>query len=82
MKIRIDTTGTFYKEDEKEKLERLGFEFNRSSRLGWRKIPTINPIIEISTIDELLEFVKEWGHIILDREGNNLTIEIYDYYRE
>ena len=32
-------------------------------------------LIEINTLEELLEFVKEIGVIILDREGD---IEIYD----
>lgn len=73
MKFNLSTSGWSYSEqDEISRLEKLGFTF------GPRKYIAGEPTIEINTLDELMEFVKEYGQIVLDID----TIEIYDDYRE
>jgi len=50
----------------------MRFEVSRSSS------GKIERIVEISTLEELMNFVEENGSIILSED----TIEIYDWYRE
>ena len=50
----------------------MRFEVSRSSS------GKIERIVEINTLEELMNFVEENGSIILSED----TIEIYDWYRE
>lgn len=80
MKFKLSTTELFYpyKED-REKLEKIGFTFEPYNAPHYFCITTKNPTIDINTTDELVEFVKEYGKIIVDTDG---WIEIYNDYRE
>lgn len=76
MKFNLSTTGYFYNNKEEiDSLKELGFSFEQHKQ---EYAISGNPTIEINTLEELVEFSKKHGHIILD--GNN--IEIYDNYRE
>ena len=58
----------------------MTFNVYKTSDRDWSGTPT-----EITTLEELIQFMDEQKYpIIIDREykKENLTIEIYDYYRE
>lgn len=77
MKFNLTTSSKFYRENDKEKLESIGFKFEDSSIMGeWYR--TNDSSIEISSLEELIDFCKEWGNIVFDEN----QIEIYDDYRE
>lgn len=87
MKLKLITSGRFYEEDDKVNLEKLGFKFKTTKEMYGKE--TIkkwylekdddSPIyIEINSIEELMNFVREWGNVIISCD----EIEIYDNYRE
>ena len=76
MKFELITTESVYNEDEIEELKPLGFEFNFKNGGYWKTNKEVS--IEINSIDELMDFIKQYGRIVI--EDN--TIEIYDDYRE
>ena len=77
MKFKLSTTGYFYpQEDRRKKLSELGFTFKPSDFKEFSIEG--NPEIEIETLDELMDFTKKYGEIIIDGK----SIEIYDDYRE
>jgi len=81
MNFRLTTTGNFYNEERKSKLETLGFKFtDESSFKGgpFYKDDSLPTEIEINTLEELIEFSNQWGEIIIKEN----EIEIYDNYRE
>jgi len=88
MKFKLSLTGHFYKENEIKKYEELGFTFaeldgtflgNTHSLIDTNEnLESIYPEIEISSLEELEKFTKDYGEIIL----YNNTIEIYNDYRE
>ena len=87
MIFRLDTSKSFYCDDEKDKLEPLGFsfEFVKNEYLSggdWYKNNTVHtePTVEINSLDELIEFSKKYGQLIICADDN--SIEIYDGYRE
>ena len=83
MKFKLATSKYFYKEEEKEKFEKLGFTF-REYKSKYSSEPdtewTIegNPEIEFKTLEDLSEFSKEYGRLIFKES----RIEIYNGYRE
>jgi len=89
MRFRIDTTGDFYSDEDKEKLEKLGFKFEPadpfcvSLGLPWHKVGGQEVFIEIGSLQELIDFQEKWGKIII-RSGyrGEKVIEIYDDWRE
>jgi ribosome biogenesis SPOUT family RNA methylase Rps3 len=79
MKFTLSTTVKFYHHKEEiDKLEKLGFEFERSLLFGYHIIG--KPTIEINSLEELIQFGKEYG-----KEGkiivSNGCIEICDNYK-
>ena len=80
MTFRVETAGWVYNDQAKrEKLEKLGFKFEPCGGYPFTKsldTPTIT--IEISTLEDLMEFINEYGTIVLTREN----ITIYDDYLE
>jgi hypothetical protein len=77
MKFTLTTSGYFYPVKKvRKKLESLGFTFKKDSKYGY--VICGKPKIYISSLKDLLKFVKKYGDIVL-REND---IEIYDYYRE
>lgn len=84
MNFRLEITADFVCDERKVKYEKLGFEFvpndwhyNKREQ-PWVKKSQPAPVLEISTIEELMAFVQEHGEIILGKD----SIEIYDGYRE
>jgi len=75
MKFTLKTTGNRYADrtriQQVEKLQKFGFTFDE------KFYKTSEGEIEINTLDELVEFSKEWGELII-LDG---CIEIYDDYR-
>jgi hypothetical protein len=82
MKFPITQNKYWYSNESKEKLEKLGFTFEQTTEryknFGEWQVTDCKPTIEISTIEELIEFTKEYGEIVF----NGKTIEIYNDYRE
>ena len=76
MKFRLETTKRFYNIKEIPKLEKLGFTFSSRAIKG-------RPEIEFTNLEELMEFSREWGELIIsfDEIGSHY-LEIYDGYRE
>lgn len=78
MRFELSTAGNFYSNaSEIEKLKKLGFKFEWLEEYNKYAISNY-PEIHISTMDELMDFIKEYGRIIID-EG---VIKIYDNYLE
>ncbi len=87
MKFNITVTGDFYKanqEKETDRLKELGFKFKKLEEDEFMGYTTKleyfedDPTIEINSLEELIDFNKKYGRIILS--GNQ--IEIYNDYRE
>jgi len=80
MKFKLETSGYLYKDTDREKLSKLGFEFepHKFMEYQWKKKENINLEIEINSLDQLVEFMGKWGSLILSPD----TIEIYDDYKE
>lgn len=83
MIFKLSSTKCFYEENELPKYEKLGFQFekvldDRSFFKGKFRIKYIDVIINIETIESLVEFTKTYGDCIVCEN----TIEIYNDYRE
>lgn len=80
MKFKLTTSGHFYTAEEAEPLEKLGFVFKKTDdgRHASKAYNCPEVEIEINTLDELIQFIKEWRCIAM-YDG---SIEIYDDYRE
>lgn len=85
MKFKVQTVACFYDEEDKKKLEALGFKFKPYSiqehkRVGGKYFPyykidsSVN--IEINTLEELMKFQDEWGQLIINQD----CITIFDGY--
>lgn len=78
MKFVVSTTGFFYPgEKDRLKLQEIGFEFEPSNFLDFRKTSK-KPEIEINSLEDLIFFSNKFGDLII----SNGCIEIYDDYRE
>jgi len=83
MKFEITTTSYDYDKKDSDKLKSLGFEFKTESHTnlkGYERYSKKDKKVfkEINSIDELMEFVKQYKKVIIYEN----TIEIYDNYRE
>ena len=79
MKFKLRTSGTFYQfEEDRNRLSKIGFRFEPSDYLKFTIIRDNDLKIEINTLEELIQFTKKYGEVIIDKE----SIEIYDNYRE
>jgi len=86
MKYKLTTAKNFYdktgkENSDKEKLEKLGLKFKDSSsqwqsESQWYKQE--DGEIEINTLEELQDFIKEWGDVVVDED----RIIIYNDYLE
>lgn len=76
MKFNLSTSGDFYTVEGAKKLEELGFEFedNGFSEHLCKRMITNSVEINISSLEELLEFYDKWGELII----NSNEIIIYD----
>lgn len=91
MRFKVETSGYFYSDKDKKKLEKLGFKFEpadpffASRGLPWRKTWEGEAFVEINSLGDLIRFQGEWGDIIIRddfTEEGVKVIEIYDDYRE
>ncbi len=93
MKFNLSTSRHLYNDKDKEQLEKLGFMFDSEPKehyiddgkkwyiddFGVGK----HIFIEINTLEELLEFQKTYGLLIIGgTEEDGFWLEIYDGYRE
>ena len=86
MKFELSTSKYFYPdENERIELSKLGFTFRPSEyKYAFRPseykeyIIEGTPEIEINSLEELIEFSKEFGELIIEDK----SIEIYNGYRE
>lgn len=92
MKFQLRTTGSTYEDGRyKKQLEKLGFKFKphddeynklyqqlHKSKKQQFYMGYSETEIEINTLEDLLQFVRKFGQIVLDED----SIEIYDDYRE
>lgn len=70
----------------------MNFKVNRTSRLGddtvapcggaFQNFKDSEWFININSLENLLEFIKKEGSIVIDYNPDVLEIEIYDTYRE
>ena len=92
MKATITTTGVYYGEEAKAKLETLGITFglleeSEGLQFGGKTKPTWGrdapASLEIATLEELVALVREHGECVVNvTDAGELLIEIYDDYRE
>ena len=77
MKFELSTSKYFYpNETERIELSKLGFTFRPSEYKEYVIGGTTE--IEINSLEELIEFSKEFGELIIEDK----SIEIYNGYRE
>lgn len=93
MKFELSTVAYSYNEERAERLKKLGFSFRRltmsmrcSEERAYGKLSP-NPTIEFENLQELVDFCKQWGNIVItsyiDPNGKEVnSLEIYDDYRE
>ena len=75
MKFELSMAKSFLSDDEKEKYEKLGFKLVKT---GYSWQIEDNPFIEIKSLKELMDFIKEHGEIVLSKD----RIIIYNDYLE
>jgi len=80
MKFKLKMSeNVFHSKDEYKPYIHLGFKFKKFKDYNCYFLDTnIVPVIEIETLDGLMNFVGRWKRIIL----TNDEIEIYNGYRE
>ena len=84
MIFNLRTAESFYSKNLIKEYESLGFEFTVTKNVWigdnnkYYKDSDVEPTIEFNTLEELMEFQKEWGMLVITED----TIEIYDGYRE
>ena len=84
MKFNLSTSESAYNDKDKKQLEKLGFVFKKQSSYT-DETGYIDGyiIIEINTLEELLEFQKNYGRLVISGSSEDgLWLEIYDGYRE
>ena len=83
MRLKLDTASYYVDEEKKKLYEELGFRYipYEPGKLGgtfetpmWTKDHKIETTIELSTLEELLKFIKRYGEIVMDED----EITIYD----
>lgn len=80
MKFTVSTTGTTYTQEQAKRLGELGFEFDNQGLDAYRPKRKITQEvkIDIESLEELLQFNRKWGDLILSASH----ITIYDSYDE
>ncbi len=93
MKFNLSTSHFLYNDKNKKRLEKLGFIFkkkpkahhNDNSKKWYMDNYNMDGhiVIEINTLEELLEFQKEYKRLVIrENDEKELCLEIYDGYRE
>jgi len=84
MKFRLSKASNYSSDEEKMKLEELGFKFSLTSNYGemsgsYKWETTVGEVeVNIDSLDRLVELSEKYGSIII--RGHSLTI--YDDYLE
>ena len=76
MKFKLKTTRVAYRENQIDDLKSIGFQFERRNDDDFRIVN--DPEIEFNSVEEIVEFSKDWGELIIDED----VLEIYDDWRE
>jgi hypothetical protein len=86
MKFKLMSMGLYdYHEFRKNELEKLGFKFKPNDKIGagpmhwWTLIGLPNELIEINSLEDLIEFTNKYGDCIISE--NILTINNPDRWR-
>lgn len=93
MKFILKTTGNWYNDENKKRLEKYGFHFEKKTKYvhegrEWFKDDyglNRNLIIEINTLEELLKIQEELGNLVIQKDCENkdvICIEIHDGHKE
>jgi hypothetical protein len=87
MLFTLSTSGFSYGESGANELRSLGFTMRRAekypadSSLAYQKDESAAPpTIEVNSLQDLLEFSRSWGEIIVDAE--KMALRIYDDHEE
>jgi hypothetical protein len=86
MQFELTTSGTWYSEEEKTKLETLGFKFSKNTlrrsffKEYFKEYSVVG--IEIHTLEDLMKFVEKWERVIIHKYMNETRLELYDQERE
>ena len=75
MKFNLQTERYTYTEKDKMVLEELGFKFEKYDD-RWFIEWGVNPDIEISTLDELMQFSDKHGPIVIDAGGITICDDV------
>lgn len=90
MKFRLSMTANAVSEEDKEKYQKLGFEFEKvedqyyfRKLINYRKIDKVI-YLEIAKVEDLVELMNEYGRLIFRNswDGKEKEIEIYNDYCE
>ena len=75
MKFNLQTERYTYTEKDKVALEELGFKFEKYGD-RWCVKWGVNPEIEISTLEELMQFSDKHGPIVIDAGGITICDDV------
>ena len=75
MKFNLQTERYTYTEKDKAALEELGFKFEKYGD-RWCVKWGVNPEIEISTLEELMQFSDKHGPIVIDAAGITICDDV------
>ncbi len=84
MQFYLKNVATWTTKEHADKLRQLGFKVKEEKNLKYKQHGEYYieenraGSITINTLNELMDFIKAYGKIVLDEN----TIEIYDGYRE
>lgn len=91
MQFQLKTSSHFYSANQISKYVKLGFTFKEVDKAfiavdseDFDYIIDGSPIIEFTSLEQLMEFSREWGSkLIVSTNGNGQQVlEIYNGYRE
>jgi len=77
MKFNLQTERYTYTEKDKTVLEELGFKFEKHGD-RWVIEWGVNPEIEISTLEELMQFSDKHGPIVIDAAGITICDDVME----
>ena len=84
MQFYLENVATWTTKEHADKLKQLGFKVKKETKPIYKRYGDYYieenraGSITINTLNELMDFIKAYGKIVLDEN----TIEIYDGYRE
>lgn len=85
MKFKLNMTKYFFDKDELPQYVEIGFVFKEDLVVGqgvYIVDDDVESSVEFSDFNELKQFLKEWGKCVVETNDDNMSIEIYNDYRE